>query len=194
MGVLSFASLVEAISRAVAKAQDQVERHQITNLLSYFDQDDRPRSILFRVPSRQSGAKPGDEDFYHVPLLSLVSINVLKIKDIEVKFSVDMGEPSEEPTEAQQANVPAGAGRDVGTDQPSLHEKMAGFAGPMKALNVSTTTGRGGGKVRVSLRVTGSEPSEGAARLLDYLAHMQGVYPTITESTPEEGTDKEEQS
>jgi hypothetical protein len=193
MGILSFSHLVEAISRSVAKAQDQVERHQIKNLLNYFDQNSRPHGIEFKVPSRRSGAEPGEEDLYTVPLLALVSINVLKIKDVEIKFSVDMGEMTEEPTAAPDSNAPAGVAPDASPDEPDLHKKMAGFASAMKTLNVSTTTGRGGGKVRVSLRVTGSEPSEGAARLLDYLAQMQGVCPEVVESTPEEKSTPEEE-
>lgn len=169
---LSFAHLVEAISRSVAQAQDEVERHQVRNLLAYFDKDHRPHGIEFRVPSRRSDARPGEEDFYSVPLLSLVSINVLKIKDVEIKFSVDMVEMNE------AGEVPLRSAGGWG-------EAMDDVVSPMKTLNVSTGTGRGGGKVRVSLRVEGSEPSEGAARLLDYLAQMQGTYPEVNESTPE---------
>jgi hypothetical protein len=193
MGILSFSHLVEAIARSVAKAQDQVERHQITNLLSYFDKNSRPHGIEFKIPSRRSDAKPGEEDLYSVPLLSLLSINVLKIKDVEIKFSVDMGEMTEEPTTPPASNAPSGSGPDAGPTEPGMHEKMAGFAGVMKTLNVSTTTGRGGGKVRVNLRVSGSEPSEGAARLLDYLAQMQGAYPEVVESTPEEKSEPKEE-
>src|SRR5262245_53174378 len=105
---LSFASLVEAIARSVAQAQDEVERHQVRNLLDYFDKDGRPRGIEFRVPSRRSDAKPGDEDFYSVPLLALVSINVLKIKDVDIRFSVDLGELTEEAGAALAATAPPG--------------------------------------------------------------------------------------
>jgi hypothetical protein len=191
--LLSFASLVEAIARSVAQAQDEVERHQVQNLLDYFDKDGRPRGIEFRVPSRRSDAKPGDEDFYSVPLLALVSINVLQIKDVEIKFSVDMGELTEEAGAASDANAPAGVVPKPSPDEPAQGGRMAGLAGPMKTLNVSTATGPGGGKVRVALRVEGSKPSEGAARLLDYLAQMQGVYPEFKESTPD-STDQEAKS
>jgi hypothetical protein len=171
--LLSFSALIEAISRAVAQAQDEVEKHQVRNLLDYFDRNNRPRSIPFRVPSRRADARPGEEDFYTVPLLTLVSINVLKIKDVQIKFAVDMGELSDEPAAA-------------GPAKPALQQAMGAPAAPMKVLSVSTATGRGGGKVQVTLRVKGSEPSEGAARLLDYLAQIQGVYPEIIEP-PAEG-------
>ena len=123
------------------------------------------------MPSRRSDAKRGDEDFYSVPLLSLVSINVLKIKDVDIKFSVDMGELTEEPSAEPLA---------------SMASEVIPQNSSMKTLNVSTVTGRNGGKVRVALRVKGSEPSDGAARLLDYLAQMQGVYQQLDESTPEQ--------
>lgn len=183
--LLSFASLVEAIARSVAQAQDEVEKHQVRNLLDYFDKDQRPRGIEFRVPSRRSDAMPGDEDFYSVPLLALVSVNVLKIKDVEIKFSVDMGELTEERDAAADANAPAGVVPKPSPDEPDLGDGVAGVASPMKTLNVSTATGPGGGKVRVALRVEGSNPSEGAARLLDYLAQIQGVYRELNESTPD---------
>lgn len=191
MAFLSFSSLVEAIARSVAEAQDQVERHQVRNLLSYFDEDGRPRGIDFRVPSRRADAQPGDEDFYTVPLLALVSINVLKIKDVETKFSVDLGELTDEGSAATDSKNPAGAAQKDNAGEPGKSERMAGLSSPMKTLNVSTATGRGGGKARVTLRVQGSEPSEGAARLLDYLAQIQGVYPQLSESASEEGTEKE---
>jgi hypothetical protein len=176
---LSFSALIEAISRAVAQAQDQVEKHQVRNLLDYFDSKNRPRSIPFRVKSLRPDAKPGEEDFYSVPLLALISINVLKIKDVQIKFSVDMGELSEEPAPGAAATEPVPS-----VDHPSAERRMGAAMHPMKNLSVSTATGRSGGKVQVTLRVKGSAPSEGAARLLDYLAQLQGVYPEVIE-TPE---------
>lgn len=180
---LSFSSLIEAISRAVAQAQDEVEKHQINNLLSYFDGDNRPRSIPFRVPSRRQDAKPGDEDFYHVPLLALVSVNVLKIKDVNINFAVDMGEVSEGP--APENPQAAGLGEEKSADSGAAGNSRNTGSSPMKVLRVSTATGRSGGKVKVNLRVHGSEPSEGAARLLDYLAQMQGVYPELEDTSVE---------
>lgn len=163
--VLSFSSLVEAISRAIAQAQDAVEKHQVLNLLSYFDRDDRPKSFVFKVPSRRPDAKPGEEDRFRVPVLSLLSVNVLKIQDVSIRFSVDLGEVEEAAPAEQRVQ---GAAAALGPTPAVL---------PMRALNVSTATGRGGGKVEVTLTVKGSAPSEGAMRLLDQLAQLQEVYP-----------------
>lgn len=185
--LLSFSALVEAISRSVAQAQDEVERHQVRNILDYFDADGRPRGITFRVPSQSDERRRRQqEDFYTVPLLALISINVLKIKDVEVKFSVDLTELSEDDNALRAARSPAGVVPRGGAPEPG--ERKAGFVSPMKTLNVTTATGRRGGKVRVALRVEGSEPSEGAARLLDYLAQLQGVYSATEESLAESGS------
>src|SRR5262245_66105048 len=124
--LLSFASLVEAIARSVAQAQDEVERHQVRNLLDYFDKDGRPRGIEFRVPSRRSDAKRGEEDFYSVPLLALVSINVLKIKEVDIRFSVDMGELTEDRGAALDAAQPAGVEPKLRPDEPDQGSRMAG--------------------------------------------------------------------
>jgi hypothetical protein len=178
--ILSFSSLVEAISRAVAQAQDAVERHQVANLLNYFDRDDRPKSFVFKVPSRRPDAGPTDEDQYHVPVLSLLSVNVLKIRDVSIKFSVDLGE-------IDDAEGPADTRLQQPGPPPSASAQAAPKVRPMRALNVSTVTGRGGGQVEVTLRVKGSKPSEGALRLLDQLTQLQGVYPEVKESSDEPG-------
>jgi len=193
---LSFSSLIEAISRSVAQAQDEVEKHQVRNLLGYFDAKDRPRALKFRVMSRRSDARQTleglEEDFYSVPLLSLISINVLKIKDVDIKFSVDMGELSDERSD-DKALPPDDHLPGVAMSAQQRERQMGTPTPPMKTLSVSTATGARGGKVRVKLRVTGSEPSEGAARLLDYLSQLQGVLPTLT-ATSESGDDNAGQS
>ena len=166
--IKSFSVLVEAITRSLAEAQDQFERHQIGNLLNYFDKDMRPRGLEFRVPSMRADAKPGEEDFYSASFLSLVPINALKIKDVEVKFTVDLGEISE--SEA----------KGLGSEQ--AHAAMKDMLSPMKSMGISTPTHRGG-MVSVVLRVEGTEPSEGAARLHNALAQAHMVYPSLSESS-----------
>ena len=188
----SFSALIEAISRSVAKAQDEIEKHQVSNLLDYFDGDNRPRTIPFRVRSRRPDAGPFDEDTYQVPLLALVGINVLKIKDVDIKFSVDRGELTEESSEAANLRARADGAPARSAERLAAEGGIRHLAAPMKTLSVSTVTGRGGGKVRVTLRVQGSEPSEGASRLLDYLAQGQGVAPSLGSS--EGGGEQNERS
>ena len=43
--------LIEALAGAVIEAQDNIEQHQISNLLGYFDSQNRPKSLVVRMPS-----------------------------------------------------------------------------------------------------------------------------------------------
>ena len=83
--------LIEALAGAVIDAQDRIEQHQIAKLGQYFDEDNRPRTVVMRLPSMQPDAEPGTEDLYRAPLLGLVPANALKIKDVEMRFDVDLG-------------------------------------------------------------------------------------------------------
>ena len=84
--------LIEALAGAVIDAQDRIEQHQIAKLGQYFDEDNRPRTVVMRLPSMQPDAEPGTEDLYRAPLLGLVPANALKIKDVEMRFDVDTKE------------------------------------------------------------------------------------------------------
>lgn len=179
--IRSFSTLIEAISRSIAEAQDQFERHQVSNLLSYFDENLRPRGLEFRVPSMRSDAKPGEEDFYVAPFLALLPANALKIKDVKIDFSVDLGELTE-----VEDTTPLAPDTKAASAQARLS------VSPMKAMGINTITGKSGGRVKVVLRVEGTEPSEGAARLVDYLAHSQGVYKKFVESSSDSPSDKKE--
>jgi len=162
---LSLNELIEALAGAVIEAQDRIERHQITNLASYFDADGRPRSLNIRLPSLHPQAEPGDEETYRAPLLALVSTNLLKIKDVELTFDVDLVEVS---------------GPETGTPAAPTRAPGAGAAppGPVRTVQVDLRAGflrRRAGSVHVVLRVEGSEPAEGAARLVNHLVQTQGV-------------------
>ncbi|MFP4462126.1 MAG: DUF2589 domain-containing protein, partial [Thermotogota bacterium] len=80
--------LIEALAGSVIEAQDRIEKHQYSNIKRYFDDNGRPRSFEIRLPSIDPNAKPNDEDCYRVPILPLVPLNPLKIKDIELSFDV----------------------------------------------------------------------------------------------------------
>lgn len=93
---IALKDLIEALAGAVIEAQDRIEQHQIANLGSYFDENNRPKSVLLRLPSLQPGAQEGSEDLYRAPLLPLVATNMLRIKDVEISFDVDLGALSDE--------------------------------------------------------------------------------------------------
>lgn len=156
--------LIEALAGAVIEAQDCIERHQLSNLLEYFDKNKRPKCIEMRLPSIQPMAKAGAEDFYRAPLLPLVSSNPLKIKDVEVTFDVDLGQLTE------------GAAGEARKAIPGLEDDDT----PRKNILVDMAVGaqNKGGSIHVVLRVEGAEPTDGAARLMNHLTQTQGVFHT----------------
>lgn len=163
--------LIEAMAGAVIDAQDRIEKQQLAHLSHYFDQDNRPKSIVMRMPSMQPGAGADDEDLYRAPLLPMVSTNVLRIKDVEISFDADLGNLVEIRTPAGPAgNIPHGPGWSAGDEPPR----------PVVQVDTAIASGaRHTGSVRVVMRVEGSEPSDGVARLMTYLAQTQGVFQTF---------------
>jgi len=154
--------LIEALAGAVIEAQDNIEQHQISNLLGYFDSDNRPKSLVVRVPSIQPQAEEGAEDLYRAPLLPLVSSNMLKIKDVEITFDVDLGQLTDGPSGAAE-----GKGQESEAPRKSIFVDMAG--GKQDKA----------GSIHVVLRVESAEPTDGASRLINHLAQTQGVYRTF---------------
>lgn len=170
--------LIEALAGAIIEAQDRIEQHQIANLSSYFDEDNRPKSVLIRLPSIHPQAAEGDEDLYRAPLLPLVSTNLLKIKDVELSFDVDLGEVagdlSPPPTPA-----PAAPGSDRAEAQSPWRDDSANLRKKVQVHTRSGLLGRRSSTVHVVLRVEGSEPTDGSARLINHLAQTQGVFKTV---------------
>jgi len=157
--------LIEALAGAVIEAQDSIEQHQIANLRGYFDEDFRPICLEVRLPSVQPQAVAGAEDMYRAPLLPLVSSNMLKIKDVEVTFDVDLGQLTEGPAPDPKKAAPGKPDQEL----------------PRKSLFVDIAGGKQdkGGSIHVVLRVESSEPTDGAARLMSHLTQTQGVFKTF---------------
>lgn len=167
-GNIPLNELIEALAGAVIEAQDTIEQHQISNLLGYFDSQNRPKSLVVRLPSVHPQAEEGSEDFYRAPLLPLVSTNQLKIKDVEITFDVDLGQLTETPSRE--------------TDKADTNDKRQ-TAKPSRKNICVDMAGAGSkdkkGSIHVVLRVESSEPTDGAARLMNHLAQTQGVFKTV---------------
>lgn len=163
-GNIQLNDLIEALAGAVIEAQDNIEQHQLSNLLAYFDKDKRPRSLVVRLPSVQPGVEEGTEDLYRAPLLSLISTNMLKIKDVEIAFDVELGHLTSR-----------------GAQQPQAAMGLLDEDAPVKNISVDMDAGKrsSGGNVHVVLRVESAEPTDGAARLVNQLAQTQGVFRTF---------------
>jgi hypothetical protein len=168
----SLNDLIEALAGAVIDAQDRIELHQMSHLSDYFDEDNRPKSVTIRMPSLQPGAGEGDEDLYRAPILPLVSTNVLRIKDVEIRFDADLGSLIEDAPSVATTDAP-----------PETRGWRVRPRPPKPYVRVDTAVGasdRKAGAVHVVLRVEGSEPTDGAARLMNHLAQTQGVFKTFT--------------
>ncbi|MDA3305078.1 DUF2589 domain-containing protein [Stenotrophomonas pavanii] len=163
-GTMTFHSLIEALAGAVIEAQDSIEMHQLSNLRDFFDEDNRPRSVTIRLPSQHPQAEEGDEDLYRAPLLPLVSTNNLRIREVEISFDADLADLG-----AEDPDVPAPGAADA-WESPRPAARHVGL---------DTGRGKGVGNVHVQLRVEGTEPTDGAARLMNHLAQSQGVFKTI---------------
>ena len=104
---------------------------------------------------------------YRAPLLPLVSSNMLKIKDVEITFDVDLGQFTEEPA--------------IQAEKASTDDVRQESDAQKKNIFVDMAGGRQSkaGSIHVVLRVEGSEPTEGAARLMNHLTQTQGVFKTF---------------
>jgi len=157
---------------AVIDAQERVDHRQLAYLGDYFDDDNRPKSIVIRVPSMHPEASEDHEDLYRAPLLPLISTNFLRIKDVEISFDADLGSLLEEGQAPDKEEQPSNKARTWGRRRE----------GKSRVLQVDTSIKAGKGKsgtVHVVLRVEGTEPTEGAARLMNHLAQTQGVFRTF---------------
>ncbi len=173
MTQISLNDMIEALAGAVIDAQDRIEQHQMANLGAFFDEDNRPKSVLIRLPSQHPEAGEDDEDLYRAPLLPLVSSNVLRIKDVEITFDAQLGVLSE----LDEAELPAS----VLEPAPGGDWRAKSPAAPGQIgidLSSSSRNARQN-SVHVVLRVEGSEPTEGIARLINHLAQTQGVFKTV---------------
>jgi hypothetical protein len=155
---VSLKDLIEALAGAVIFAQDRIEKHQLTKLSQYFDeQNRRPIAVTIKLPDMSTEADEEDEVDISIPLLALVGSSSLQIKGMDVEFAVDLasfGEADDTPT----------AGR-------APEGQASGWQGirNTKSIGVDWQSAGGQKTARVSLRVEAQEPTEGMARLIQRL-------------------------
>lgn len=146
--------LIQSITGAVAEAQEKIQCYQVATVRKYFDEDNRPLSIDVRLPSQAPDASEGEERLVRVPLLALVGLRLLAVKEMEIAFEV-------------------GLQADDGTAAPAAATDSRGWPqANHKPLNVDLgvqRNGEGGPLARVTLKVETQPPCEGMARLLQHL-------------------------
>lgn len=163
--------LIEAMAGAVVEAQARIEQAQVAHLGDYFDENNRPKSVVIRMPSMQSGSSEDDEDLYRAPLLPLVPTTSLRIKDVEICFDAELGAFFEDKDKD-------------GDGIPDIEQGRWGFLSKARKRSVALDTEArrsdcAKNTVHVRLRVEGVEPTDGVARLTNHLAMTQGVFQTF---------------
>lgn len=166
--------LIEAIAGAVIGAQDRIERYQISNLRSFFDENNRPVGVEVRMP--KVGGGDGEETNIRVPLLALIGAARLSIKDVEVSMDIEIGDLTTTPSEsggAGQAASPPPAGQDQGAQESGW-----GRPGAQKAVVLDVHAPRSRDRpatAKVVMRVESHDPPEGLARLMVELNKRIGI-------------------
>jgi hypothetical protein len=145
--------LIESLSNSVSEAQDRIENHQIERFKSYFDADRRPRKLDIRLPSLHPNAIVGQEEEYRVPLLPLVASSLLKIKEVEIEFDINLVDISDDTTGIQN-----------NTGKKNIGVDLNG--------NIKNSS------AHVVLKLEGRELSEGMARVIERLVTSQGTIRT----------------
>ncbi|MCI7569236.1 MAG: DUF2589 domain-containing protein [Desulfovibrio sp.] len=176
---VSLQALVSGIAGAVIRAQEQIEAAQLTNLLSYFYRKKGqkgyfPLSMRINLPSQRPDAKPGETDSYRVPFLSALPYNALRIKQVEVDFSVDFATLSE-----------ADGEMDNGADMLLPTEDTEDNAPPgnkdFSRLMVDMGSLKKGQGAHVKLVLESTELPESTARLINELIKTGQTYDTAAD-------------
>jgi hypothetical protein len=166
MAVLtSLEDMVRAIAGSVMHAQHMVEKAQLLNIASYFDDQHRPTVIELELPAIHSGAAPDSNYLYRVPVLSLVPHSSLVIGEAEIELDVELGAFEE----GERDGVHPGIAEQLGRAAPA--EKKA-------QLMVNPGNGglanKNGNAARIKLKLVAADKSEGLARLVDDVVKSQG--------------------
>lgn len=154
--------LIYTIAGAVMEAQNLVEKAQLRNIASFFDDKLRPVAMDVELPSLGVTAAEGQYDRYRVPLLSLIPHSSLVISEAEIDLDVELSGISEEEAPARGAMAKALKGH-------------AAESRPKPFLMVNPEGKKNGNTAHITLKLAGSDPAEGLARLLTEVTKLQGI-------------------
>lgn len=162
--------LIQSIAGAVAEAQDKIHRYQISAISQYFDADNRPVGVDVRLPSLAHDAEEGEERIVHVPLLSLIGMRPLAVKDMEISFDVGLGTPEHAKDAAAKDAAKDGPGKDDEARDDTKDDDWPDDKHTPISIDMSASKHRDSGPMaRITLRVESQPPSEGMARLIHLL-------------------------
>lgn len=162
-------ALIHAITSAVTGAQQEVAKANIANLVTYLDRESRPLTLQLRLPSIRPEAGPAEEDYYQAPLLALVQHSMLRIKQAEISFDIELSDLAPPASAPKDKSVAPKAGKTA--DVLAAQVKRSLNVNPV----VSTTVRQQGTTAHVVLIVESVEPPEGLSRLVMDTIKTQGI-------------------
>jgi hypothetical protein len=175
----SLEDMVRAIAGSIMNAQHMVEKAQLANIATFFDDGHRPTTIDVALPAIHSTAPTDASQLYRVPVLSLVPHSSLVIGEAEVDLDVELG-----PFEQQERpNVHEGIIGQLGRAAPA--EQKAGLLVNPGAGGLAN---RSGNAAHIKLKLVAVEKSEGLARLLNDVVVTQGAVAVFAPAAPAAST------
>lgn len=161
----SLEDMVRAIAGSIMNAQHMVEKAQLANLASFFDDEHKPTMLEVDLPAIHSTAPPDSHQRYHVPVLSLVPHSSLVIGEAEVDLDVEIGQfEHHERDNAHETLI----------DQMGRAAPAGKKAGLMINPGTGTLAGKNGNAAHIKLKLVATEKSEGLARLINDVVKTQG--------------------
>jgi hypothetical protein len=161
----SLEDMVRAIAGSVMNAQHMVEKAQLANIASFFDDRKQPTVMELELPAIHSTAAADTNYLYRVPLISLVPHSSLVIGEAEIELDVELGDFEEqERTGAHDALIDQ-----LGRAAPA--ERKAAL---MVNLAHGGLAAKNGNAVHIKLKLIANDKSEGLARLVDDVVKAQG--------------------
>jgi hypothetical protein len=171
----SLEDMIRAIAGSIMNAQHMVEKAQLANIATFFDDAQRPTTIDVELPAIHSTAPADASHLYRVPVLSLVPHGSLVIGEAEVDLDVELGSFEHQ----DRDNVHPGIVGQLGRAAPA--DKKA-------TLMINPATGgiaaKNGNAAHIKLKLVAVEKSEGLARLLNDVVVTQGPVSLVTPAAP----------
>lgn len=162
----SLENVVSAIVGAVMSAQHMVEKAQVANIASFFNDQHQPTVIELNLPAIHSNAESGTRCQYSLPLLTLVAHSSLAIGEAEIDLDLELGAFEQlEPPNQHHSFL--------------RHSGRAAPSGKKPVLMVNASTGgiasKSGNAAHLKLKLQAQDKSEGLARLLNDVVQGQGL-------------------
>lgn len=171
----SLEDMIRAIAGSIMNAQHMVEKAQVANIASFFDDQHKPTVIDLELPAMHSSSAPNAHYHYRLPLISLVPHSSLIIGEAEIDLDLELGGFEEHERENVNESILEQAGR------AAPAEKKAGL---MVGSDHGAAAAKNGNAVHIKLKLVAGEKSEGLARLVNDVVKSQGFVEELGDAAP----------